>query len=85
LGKQHDKAIARLKAAPCDYTYDEARSLLISLGYKEDNKGSTSGSRVMFHKEKSKIMLHKPHPGNIMKQYMVRHLLTFLKERGELQ
>lgn len=84
LGGKLDKAKARLKASPHDYTYDEAKHLLSSLGYKEYNKGKTSGSRVIFIREDDKIMLHKPHPENEMKHYAVRQLKEHLEAIGEL-
>lgn len=56
------------------------------LGYQESNKGKTSGSRVVFCRERDKavIILHKPHLGNIVKKYAIRQLLETLKERGDL-
>ena len=75
------KEIERLKSKPKDYTYDETKSLLNKLGFFENNKGKTSGSRVEFKDEFGrKIILHKPHPGNIIKMYMVNDLLNNLKE-----
>ena len=81
-----DKAISRLKSIPKDYTYTEARSLMRRLGYVEKNKGSTSGSRVMFYRESDgrKILLHKPHPQDIMPVYAVRELCAVLKESGDI-
>mgnify|MGYP003571261004 CR=1 FL=1 len=80
-----DKAIQRLRSLPKDYTFSEARALMLCLGYKEDSKGSTSGSRVRFYKEGGpKINLHKPHPGDIMKIYSVKDLYDFLEEQGEI-
>ncbi len=81
-----DKMIARIRACPKDYTYSEARTLAAQLGYQEKNKGSTSGSRVLFFREsdKRKIMLHKPHPGDVMKPYAVRQLLEAFKENGDI-
>lgn len=84
LGSQLEKAKARLKVEPSDYTFDEARSLLKTLGYTEYNKGKSSGSRVMFAKAGVKILLHKPHPGNEMKRYAVRQLKDQLESMGEL-
>lgn len=84
MGSQLDKAKARLKAEPSDYTFNEARSLLRSLGYTEFNKGKSSGSRVMFVKDGVKILLHKPHPGNEMKRYAVQQLKDQLESMGEL-
>ena len=84
LGGKLDKAKARLKTIPADYTYNEAKQLLCSLGYTEHNKGKTSGSRVVFVRADDKIQLHKPHPGNEMKHYAVRDLKEHLEAIGEL-
>ena len=84
MGGKLDKAKARLKASPRDYTYDEAKHLLSRLGYKEHNKGKTSGSRVIFIREDDKIILHKPHPENEMKHYAVQDLKEHLEAIGEL-
>lgn len=83
---KEEKMKERLKACPSDYTYTEARALASRLGYVEKNKGSTSGSRVLFYREKDnkKIMLHKPHPGDIMKVYAVKQLLNEFKENGDI-
>ena len=76
-----EKAIERLKLKPKDYTYDEAKNLLNKLGFIENNKGKTSGSRVEFKDAYGrKIMLHRPHPGNILKSYKINDLLNDLKE-----
>ena len=81
-----EKMIERLKSCPSDYTYTEAKALAKRFGYVEKNKGSTSGSRVLFYREKGglKIMLHKPHPGDVMKTYAVRQLLNSFKENGDI-
>ena len=79
-----EKAKERLTHIPKDYTYKEARGLLISLGFQEYNKGKTSGSRVIFIKADKKILLHKPHPGDEMKLYAVRQLKEYLEKAGEL-
>ena len=78
-----DKTIERLKSKPKDFTYSEAKRVLESFGYKEYSKGKTSGSRVIFSNEsKDAILLHKPHPGNELKLYVVEQLLDFLSDRG---
>ena len=84
MGGKIDKAKARLKSEPSDYTFTEAKSLLESIGFIEYNKGKSSGSRVMFVKDGIKILLHKPHPGNEMKRYAVRQLREQLESMGEL-
>lgn len=76
-----EKIIKRLKSKPKDFTYDEAKNILNNLGFYENNKGKTSGSRIAFMNEnKVKIDLHKPHPGNILKEYQIKKLLNILKD-----
>ena len=81
-----EKAKNRLLACPKDYEYSEAKKLLLQLGFKEYNKGRTSGSRVRFYRETDGkiILLHKPHPGNIMSIGATKDLCNHLKEIGEL-
>lgn len=81
-----DKLKLRICSCPKDFKYSEARTLLNNLGFREYNKGKTSGSRVMFSRDTDQvsIMLHKPHPNDEMKQYAVKQLKDFLKEIGEL-
>lgn len=76
-----EKEIERLKLKPKDYTYEEVRSLLNKLGFMENNKGRTSGSRVEFEdKFGRKVVMHKPHPSNIIKPYKVSEILKELYE-----
>ena len=81
-----EKALQRLKSIPKDYTYSEAKYLLGQLGFIEHNKGKTSGSRVMFYRvsDGEKILLHKPHPSDIMIYKSVYGLAKFLQRIGEL-
>jgi hypothetical protein len=63
-----DKLITRFLTMPSDFHYDEMVKLLGDFGFYEIKKGKTSGSRVKFENEEgTPIMLHKPHPGGIMK------------------
>ncbi|HML37832.1 MAG TPA: type II toxin-antitoxin system HicA family toxin [Bacillota bacterium] len=81
-----EKLIKRLLKRPKDFTYEEAKALLNKLGYLEDNKGRTSGSRVSFyhHETKKIIILHKPHPDNVLKLYLIDKLIKTLKANGEI-
>ena len=56
------------------------------MGFLEYQKGKTSGSRVKFYREKDQkvILLHKPHPADIMKPATVKELLEYLTNLGEL-
>ena len=81
-----DKLIARFQSLPSDFTFDELERLLTILGYTKSNKGKTSGSRVIFKdKDGHPIMLHKPHPGNIVKLYALRQVLEELQSKGLLK
>ena len=77
-----EKEIDRLKSKPKDFTYNEAKNLLNNLGFYENNKGETSGSRVVFiNKDLNKyIEIHKPHPSNILKPYQVNSIIKLLEE-----
>ncbi len=75
-----DKLLNRFNTFPSDFTWEEMSRLLSSLGYQPYNKGKTSGSRVIFRgQDKTPIMLHKPHPGNIIKGYVLRQVYNYLK------
>ena len=76
-----EKEIERLKSKPKDFTYDELKKILNNFGFSEDNKGKTSGSKVIFKNgDNKKIALHKPHPSNILKSYQINEILRLLNE-----
>ena len=78
-----EKLIERFLKTPTDFTFNEIRTLLGYFGYEQINKGKTSGSRVIFKNgNKRPIMLHKPHPGNIVKDYALKQIYEDLKEAG---
>ncbi len=81
-----EKAKERLLSRPKDYTYTEAKSLLTQLGFVEYNKGKTSGSRVKFYRASDRriLLLHKPHPGDVMSAGAVKDLASRLEEMREL-
>ena len=78
-----EKDIERLKSRPKDFTYDEAKRILNNFGFIENTKGKTSGSRVVFIKQddmNKEIVLHKPHPSNILKLYQIKDIINLLQE-----
>ena len=78
-----EKAIERLKSKPKDFTYDEMKKILNYLGFVENNKGKTSGSRIKFIRDgKVEIDMHKPHPGNILKSYQIKDIIEKLEKGG---
>ena len=74
------------KPTPADFRYSDLKKILSSFGYVESKKGATSGSRVKFyHPETGAILLlHKPHPGDIMVKGAVESVVAFLKENGHI-
>ena len=78
-----EKLRERFLRLPSDFTFDEMQRLLEGYGYERSNKGRTSGSRIIFKNgNKRPIMLHKPHPGNIVKAYAMKQVLDELREAG---
>lgn len=78
-----EKLIERFKNQPKDFTFDEMEKLLFIFGYVKSDKGKTSRSRVIYKNgNKRPIMLHKPHPGNIIKSYAMKQVLNDLTEAG---
>ena len=81
------KLVKRFSSQPRDFTFEEANLLFQGYGFELDNKGSTSGSRVRFYNpvDKTSYVMHKLHPGNIIKGYMMRDILHFLEDNGYLK
>ncbi len=81
-----EKLIDRLQRKPKDFTYEELKTVLTGLGYSESNKGKTSGSRVAFiNVETNHILrIHKPHPQNIIKAYVLEYIINELKTQKKL-
>ncbi len=74
-----EKLIARFLTMPSDFHYDEMVKLLGYFDFEEVKKGKTSGSRVKFmNKNGVPIMLHKPHPTGIMKNYQLKQIKEVL-------
>lgn len=78
-----DKAIARLRATPKDFAWDELKRVMAHFGF--DLKNGT-GARVKFvHSETMLVInLHQPHPGNIVARVYVQQVLEKLIEHGYL-
>ena len=78
-----EKLIERFRSLPTDFTFDEMEKLLGYVGSEGSNKGTTSGSRDMLKNQLGRhIMIHKPHPGNIIKGYAMKQVYNDLKEAG---
>ena len=78
-----EKLRERFLKMPSDFTFDEMQRLLKGYGYERGNKGKISGSRLIFKNgDKRPIMLHKPHPGNLVKEYAMKQVMEDLREAG---
>jgi hypothetical protein len=73
-----EKILQRLLAKPKNFSYTELKTVLALFGYTEEQG---AGSRVCFKASKHKIKLHKPHPGNILKQYQLDLVIEELKKQ----
>ena len=72
-----EKLIYRFKSLPNDFTWNEFARLFNILGFTLDNKGKTSGSRVIFIKGSMSYIAHKPHPEKFIKGYVMKQPLEF--------
>lgn len=80
---RHVKLVMRLRRRPKDFTWDEMVRVLEGVGYRESGAGKTGGSRRRFiHPHAPSILLHKPHPANIVKSYVIDEVLRLLTEEG---
>ena len=79
-----EKLVERFMKLPKDFTFEETVALLSWFGYSVHNKGATSGSRIRFKNDITGeyINIHRPHPGSIMKEWMMRAIYQHLKEKG---
>lgn len=79
-----DKLLRRLCTSPKDFTFEEMVTVFKNNGFEVSNKGATSGSRVEFiNKDKDlSYIMHKPHPSNIIKGYVMKQVISFLKRNG---
>ena len=75
-----EKLIKRFRTLPRDFTFEEVVALFQGYGFSLENKGSTSGSRIRFYNEgdQNAYIMHKPHPSNIIKGYLMRDILNYL-------
>lgn len=79
-----DKLIKRFNSLPKDFTFDELTALFSLCGFELNHKGATSGSRVEFINEALSLsyIMHKPHPANVVKGYMMKQARDFLVRNG---
>ena len=80
-----EKLKQALRGRPKTFDWSDLRRVLLSMGYTECLGGKTSGSRVRFTRPSAPpIVLHRPHPGNQMKQYAIKLVVDVLETEGLL-
>ena len=80
MGKK-EKLLAKFLEKPPrkDLTFNELDRLLSACGFR---KIEGAGSAVKFYHQEADLLinLHKPHPSNILKVYLVKQIQLKLKE-----
>jgi hypothetical protein len=77
------KRIQRIRQIPSDYTLREMIALLSGFGLSQNNKGKTSGSRVVFEDNAGHhVFFHLPHPGRVFDRNVVRNVIDQLEKQG---
>jgi len=79
ISTKYELSLEANNLIPLEETFEELETLLLSCGYK---KLEGKGSAVKFYHEEidNLINLHKPHPSNILKTYLVKQIQIKLKE-----
>ena len=80
-----EKLLMRFRHLPADFTFDEVVRLFALYGFKLSNRGGTSGSRVAFIKGDNCFMMHRPHPGNVVKKGTLKGILEYLDSKELLK
>jgi hypothetical protein len=82
---KREKLVQRFLTLPRDFTWKELISMLTGFGYDLAASGAMSGSRVRFlHANRPPIILHKPHPDQVLKRYQMEQVFEHLKAEGLL-
>ena len=83
---KQEKLLVRFLSKPTDFSFNEIKRLLKGFSYSVIKTGKTSGSRVAFYHEERRhlIRLHKPHPQNRVKRYILDYLEEELRNAGVL-
>ena len=82
MGKK-EKLKERLYSFPKDFTWQELTTVLSHSGYKELPSGGTS-ARKFVDERNHIIRVHKPHPRNIVKSYVIKEIVKALKEKDDV-
>lgn len=81
---KREKSLQRLINQSADLTWDEAVSIMTSHRFVLLT-GSGSSRKFVHTLKRIKVFVHRPHPGNIVKQYAQEALLEGLRSAGEIK
>lgn len=78
MNNKHRKTFKRLMTKPilANIRFDDVDKLLIKMGYERLER---EGSRVAYGIGDDEIVIHKPHPNNEIKKYVIKKLQDFIK------
>jgi hypothetical protein len=79
-----DRLIEEFRECRGPFPYKDLVRMLNGLGYSETTTAGGSRRRFVHAESGHVIRLHEPHPGNEIKDYMVRQIRATLIERGLL-
>ncbi len=82
-----EKLVDRFKSQPNNFTFEELIRLFKLFGFEIGSKGKTSGSRMEFINEEKNLSfgVHKPHPVNAIKSYVMKQLMEFLVDNNFIE
>lgn len=80
MGKQQ-KLLEKFKASKKTFKWSDLVMVLKGLGFEQIE---AAGSRVLFSRDGDDLVLHKPHPGNEVKAYVLKQIKEKLQASGDL-
>ncbi len=81
---RQQKLLQRLQQMSGDLTWDEAVKIMRHHGFAL-HAGAGSSRRFGHARTGVKVLVHEPHPGNIVKRYAQEDLLEGLRAAGEIE
>lgn len=79
---KREKLLARLRSRPKDFTWDD----LVAVMKHHDctvEKGKGARRRFIHRNSGKHISWHQPHPGNVVRDYVVEQAIGFIDELDE--
>ena len=76
-----EKLKAKFEAAKSTFPCHDLVAILTLMGFE---KVEGAGSRVSFNNGEIELKMHKPHPGNEVKAYVVKAVKQTLQQEGLL-